>query len=85
VNVCLTGALSRDYISGMITIDENRCAGCWTCILTCPFGAIKLDIKKRKTIRCDLCQGEEIPACVANCPNEALVVSKAFDNSVSHG
>ncbi len=85
VNVCLTGALSRDVINGVITIDENRCAGCWTCILTCPFGAIKLDIKKRKTIRCDLCQGEEIPACVANCPNEALVVSKAFDNTVSHG
>jgi Fe-S-cluster-containing hydrogenase component 2 len=24
-------------------------------------------------VKCDLCQGEEIPACVANCPNEALI------------
>jgi Fe-S-cluster-containing hydrogenase component 2 len=24
-------------------------------------------------VKCDLCQDEEIPVCVANCPNEALV------------
>jgi Fe-S-cluster-containing hydrogenase component 2 len=24
-------------------------------------------------LKCDLGQGEEIPVCVANCPNEALV------------
>jgi len=24
-------------------------------------------------VECDLCMGEELPACVANCPNEALV------------
>jgi carbon-monoxide dehydrogenase iron sulfur subunit len=23
--------------------------------------------------KCDLCPGLEVPACVANCPNEALV------------
>jgi len=27
----------------------------------------------REMLKCDLCQGEEIPACVTNCPNEALV------------
>jgi Fe-S-cluster-containing hydrogenase component 2 len=26
-----------------------------------------------------LCQGEETPACVANCPNEALVYVDAED------
>ena len=70
---CLTGAITRDDISGMIKVDEEKCIGCWTCILVCPFGAIKQDTEQKKTVRCDLCEGESIPVCVANCPNEALV------------
>lgn len=70
---CLTGAITRDPASGMVEVDEDRCAGCWTCILVCPFGAIRQDKERGKTIRCDLCRGAEIPACVTNCPNEALV------------
>lgn len=70
---CLTGAISRDPDSGLIKVDEEKCIGCWTCILVCPFGAIKQDEERGKTIRCDLCHGEDVPACVANCPNEALV------------
>jgi carbon-monoxide dehydrogenase iron sulfur subunit len=41
-------------------------------MLVCPLGAIKQDKEHKKMIKCDFCQGEEIPACVANCPNEAL-------------
>ncbi|PIP05839.1 MAG: 4Fe-4S ferredoxin, partial [Syntrophobacterales bacterium CG23_combo_of_CG06-09_8_20_14_all_48_27] len=39
----------------------------------CPLGAIRQDTEQKKVLKCDLCQGEEIPVCVANCPNEALV------------
>jgi carbon-monoxide dehydrogenase iron sulfur subunit len=70
---CLTGAITRDSATGVIKVDEDRCIGCWTCILVCPFGAIRRDINQGKTVRCDLCEGEDIPVCVANCPNEALV------------
>ncbi len=73
VSSCLTGALSRDPDSGLVSVDEQRCVGCWTCLLVCPFAAIKQDKEQKKALKCDLCQGEEIPACVANCPNEALV------------
>jgi carbon-monoxide dehydrogenase iron sulfur subunit len=73
VQACLTGALSRDPQSRLVTVDEDRCIGCWTCVLTCALGAIKPDTEHKKALKCDLCQGEEIPACVANCPNEALV------------
>ena len=61
----------------MIKVDEEKCIGCWTCILVCHFGAIRQDIKKGRTVRCDLCEGEDIPVCVANCPNEALVYEKS--------
>ncbi len=72
VYACLTGALSRDSDSGIVNVDKERCIGCWTCILVCPFGAIRQDAEQKKVLKCDLCQGEEIPVCVANCPNEAL-------------
>ena len=28
---CLTGAMRKDTVSGMVTIDAERCIGCWTC------------------------------------------------------
>lgn len=73
VRACLTGALSRDPETSVVTVDEDRCIGCGTCMLVCPVGVLQLDKKEKKMLKCDLCQGEEIPACVANCPNEALV------------
>ncbi|MFO7996942.1 MAG: 4Fe-4S dicluster domain-containing protein [Dehalococcoidia bacterium] len=81
VLACLTGALTRDA-NGVITVDEERCIGCCTCLLVCPVAAIRQDIGHRKVIKCDLCQGEEIPACVANCPNEALVYAEVQDGSL---
>lgn len=73
IYACLTGALQRDAESGLVTVDEERCIGCWTCILVCPFGAIRQDMHQGKIAKCDLCAGEAVPVCVANCPNEALV------------
>ncbi len=74
VYACLTGALSRDTNTGIVNIDEEKCIGCGTCTLACPFGAIKQDYERGKAIKCDFCQDEEIPVCVANCPNEALIL-----------
>ena len=73
VYACLTGALHQDPESGIVTVDEERCIGCWTCILVCPFGAIRQDVQRGKITKCDLCPGRDVPVCVTNCPNEALV------------
>ena len=77
IQACLTGALTRDPVSLLVKVDEERCTGCCTCLLVCPLSAIRQDTEQRKVVKCDLCQGEEIPACVANCPNEALVYAEA--------
>lgn len=37
---CLTGALYRDD-DGMVRVEQARCVGCWTCVLACPYGAIR--------------------------------------------
>jgi carbon-monoxide dehydrogenase iron sulfur subunit len=71
---CLTGAMHRDPKSENVVVDTQKCVGCWTCIVACPYGAVSRDLNSKTTIKCDLCPGREIPVCVANCPNEALVL-----------
>ncbi len=71
---CLTGAMHRDRAGGAITVDPEKCVGCWTCIVACPYGAIVRDKDRKIAAKCDLCPSRDIPACVANCPNEALVL-----------
>jgi len=71
---CLTGAMHRNEDTGAILCDEDKCVGCWTCVMVCPFGVIKRNVIGRKAVsKCDLCYDKETPVCVANCPNEALV------------
>jgi len=72
---CLTGAMSKDPANGTVTIDADRCTGCWTCILVCPYGALTRDVNRKVVAKCDLCPDHEVPVCVANCPNEALVLT----------
>ena len=72
---CLTGAMHEDPISGMVTVDDERCIGCWTCVVACPYGALTRDMSSKTVAKCDLCPGRDIPVCVINCPNEALALS----------
>lgn len=72
---CLTGAMHKDLSTGIVTVDQDKCIGCWTCILACPYGALTRDTKEKVVAKCDLCPGQDIPVCVANCPNEALALS----------
>jgi carbon-monoxide dehydrogenase iron sulfur subunit len=71
VKGCIAGALS--VIDGVITIDDTRCVGCYTCVLSCPFGCIVTDNEK-VVKKCDLCASQTgEPACVKGCPNAAIV------------
>ena len=73
VFACLSGAMNLNEETGMVVHDAKKCIGCWTCIMVCPYGAIKIDAPGKVVTKCDLCPNLEVPACVANCPNEALV------------
>lgn len=74
VNACITGAMSKDEKTGIVSVNENKCIGCMTCLAVCPYGCIKAG---KTAVKCDLCQGTEIPACVKNCPNRALIYAEA--------
>lgn len=73
VYACLTGALWQDPETGLVHLDARKCMGCWTCVIACPYGAITLDAQRGTAAKCDLCPDRAVPACVAACPNEALL------------
>lgn len=74
LEACITGAMNLDKSTGAVLCNEDKCVGCWMCIMVCPFGIVLRDIKNKKVAsKCDLCMGEEMPVCVKNCPNEAIV------------
>jgi len=72
VKGCITGALSIN--DGVITADTNKCIGCYTCILCCPYGAISPG-EHGVIQKCELCTTniKGSPHCVVGCPNSAIV------------
>lgn len=67
---CPTTACHRDERTGIVVIDPERCIGCRTCIVACPFGAPSFDEKAGVTVKCDCCDGD--PACVTLCEPGAI-------------
>lgn len=72
VKGCITGALS--VVDGIVAIDSSRCVSCYTCILSCPYGAVSPS-DSGAVQKCELCAKTTsgIPACVTGCPNRAIV------------
>ncbi|MGN1098126.1 MAG: 4Fe-4S dicluster domain-containing protein [Clostridia bacterium] len=73
VKSCITGALSIN--DGLIEINTDKCVGCYTCVLVCPFGAIMPNDDGHAIQKCELCTKNSCgaPNCVAHCPNNAIV------------
>ena len=72
VKSCIAHALSIQ--DGVIKVDQDRCVGCLTCVLVCPYGALAPN-EKGIMQKCELCLENKCgqPACVTGCPNHAIV------------
>ncbi len=81
IEACMTGAMHRNGENNAVICDKDKCVGCWMCVMSCPYGGIGRDIDNHKAVKCDLCQGRDVPACVENCPNEALAYEERDDNA----
>ncbi|MBI2857712.1 MAG: 4Fe-4S dicluster domain-containing protein [Chloroflexi bacterium] len=70
---CISGALWRDD-RGAVRRKKERCIGCWTCIMVCPYGVVGRQQLGGKSValKCDLCDERESLACVEACPTKAL-------------
>ncbi len=81
------GAISRD--KGFVHVMQERCIGCKTCVVACPYGAMEVVVRpvirhsgaglnvvaeKAEANKCDLCfHRESGPACMEVCLTHALV------------
>lgn len=77
LDACISGAMHRDKKTGAVLWDEEKCAGCWMCIMVCPMGVVKRNRRGDKIAsKCDLCLDDKLPACVEHCPNEAIILEE---------
>lgn len=69
---CIAGALSKK--NGVVEINKEKCVGCHTCVLVCPYGAI-MPSESGVMQKCELCTKNSfgVPQCVEGCPNSAIV------------
>jgi len=77
VDACMAAAITFDKKKGVVVHDDARCVGCWMCVMACPYGAVRPDIKARLPVRCDMCPNEKEPACIKGCPTAAIVWQEA--------
>ena len=73
VDACMAGALACDLEKGQVLYDPDRCVGCWMCVMVCPYGAIRPNIKDKIPLRCDKCIDKDETACVKACPTRAVI------------
>jgi len=80
MHVCIAGAIWRTE-DGVVMTRSDKCIGCWTCVMVCPYGVIGRHMEEHRPYRCDRCADRAMPACVEACPTKALVYSSVKDFS----
>ncbi|MGE5419446.1 MAG: 4Fe-4S dicluster domain-containing protein [Chloroflexota bacterium] len=77
-SACLTQAMYKTK-EGPVIWREDKCMGCRYCMVSCPFDIPKFEYNSPnpKIVKCTMCYdrmtADQKPACVENCPAEALV------------
>jgi len=81
---CLTQAMHKTKEGAVIWRGE-KCMGCRYCMVSCPFDIPKFEYHSAnpKIEKCNMCYSRlsegKIPACVENCPAEAMIFGKRRD------
>lgn len=84
--VCPVRAITKRVEDGIVVVDKEKCIGCRSCALACPFDVPRYGDKKIMD-KCDTClslgrKKEEAPRCVNTCPTKALHFGSLEDMAV---
>lgn len=92
IDTCVAGAIERSTDGQVVLINSDKCVGCWSCVMECPFNAIKIGekfdydsgpLKIRVAYKCNGCAGRGEPVCAVYCPTGALQVSSNSGKTTS--
>ncbi|PYL01835.1 MAG: 4Fe-4S ferredoxin [Verrucomicrobia bacterium] len=74
--VCPADAIKQDDRGVVLSAARPRCIACSNCVLACPFGVPKMQVRYDLMMKCDLCYDRTSagrkPMCAAVCPSGAL-------------
>ncbi|MCL5098607.1 MAG: 4Fe-4S dicluster domain-containing protein [Candidatus Omnitrophica bacterium] len=73
---CIAGGIVKDEAEGVVRFNQEKCVGCWSCLMVCPYGAIVRVPAQGIAVKCDHCPERETPACVEACLVHALVFAE---------
>ncbi|MDS1029452.1 4Fe-4S dicluster domain-containing protein [Bacillota bacterium LX-D] len=75
VTACMAGALTKNPETGVVEHNRDKCAGCWMCIMSCPYGMMHTSgVYEDTAAKCDFCAERGTPRCVSSCPTGAITL-----------
>nr|WP_295971705.1 4Fe-4S dicluster domain-containing protein [uncultured Bacillus sp.] len=88
LKVCPVSAYTKRE-DGIVIQDHDKCLGCRSCLMACPYAAPQYDPVEKKISKCDMCadlidQGLQ-PKCVALCPGHVLKFGKIGELRAEYG
>lgn len=88
LEVCPSGAITKDEETGLVGNDLEICIGCGSCVSACPYEAPSIDEAANVARRCDGCNDRvkegKAPICVESCPLRALEFGDLDQLKASH-
>lgn len=87
VRACPTVATYKDKQNGIVVMNYEKCIGCKTCMLACPYNARYFNEEKHAVDKCNFCydtrlsKGEKLTACSAACPAGVRIFGDLSDRN----
>ena len=86
VRACPTNATFKDETNGIVRMDRDKCIGCKTCMVACPYDARYFDEAIRAIDKCNFCHNTKLKesngkttACASACPASVRVFGDLKD------
>ncbi len=87
--VCPTGAMHKRESDGIVVVNHDKCIGCRSCEMACPYGAPQFNETTGHMDKCNMCverlEVNKQPICVEACPDRVLEVGEISELRKKYG